>query len=42
MLGGFSTIEADTIDEAVDISKTWPGVDRGWIAVEVRPVLEMG
>ena len=42
VLGGFSVIEADTIDEAVDISKTWPGVDRGWITVEVRPVLEMG
>ena len=42
VLGGFSIIEADTIDEAADISKTWPGVDRGWITVEVRPVLEMG
>ena len=42
LLGGFSIIEADTIDEAVDISKTWPGVDRGWITVEVRPALEMG
>ena len=42
VLGGFSVIEADSIDEAVDISKTWPGVDRGWIVVEVRPVLEMG
>ena len=42
VLGGFSTIEADTIDEAADIAKTWPGVDRGWISVEVRPVLEMG
>jgi hypothetical protein len=42
VLGGFSIIDADTIDEAVEISKTWPGVDRGWITVEVRPVLEMG
>jgi len=42
VLGGYSIIEADTIDEAVDIAKTWPGVDRGWIAVEVRPALEMG
>jgi hypothetical protein len=41
-LGGYSLIDADTIDEAVDIAKTWPGVDRGWITVEVRPVLEMG
>ena len=42
VLGGYSVIEADTIDEAVEIAKTWPGVDRGWITVEVRPVLEMG
>jgi len=42
VLGGFSIIEADSIDEAADIAKTWPGVDRGWITVEVRPVLEMG
>ena len=42
VLGGYSVIEADTIDEAVEIAKTWPGVDRGWITVEVRPVMEMG
>jgi hypothetical protein len=42
VLGGYSVIEADTIDEAVEIAKTWPGVDRGWITMEVRPVIEMG
>jgi hypothetical protein len=42
VLGGFSAIEADSIDEAVEIAKTWPGVDRGWITVEVRPIVEMG
>jgi hypothetical protein len=42
VLGGFSAIEADSIDEAVEIAKTWPGVDRGWITMEVRPVVEMG
>ena len=41
VLGGYSVIEADSINEAVDIAKTWPGVDRGWITVEVRPVIEM-
>ena len=41
-LGGYSVIEADTIDEAVEIAKTWPGVDQGWITMEVRPVIEMG
>ncbi len=42
VLGGYSVMEADTIDEAVDITKTWPGVDRGWVTIEVRPVIEMG
>jgi hypothetical protein len=41
-LGGYSVLETDTIDEAVEISRTWPGVDRGWITIEVRPVIEMG
>jgi hypothetical protein len=42
VLGGYSVIDADSIDEAVEVAKTWPGVDRGWITVEVRPVIEMG
>jgi hypothetical protein len=42
VLGGYSLIDADSMDEAVDITKTWPGVDRGWITVELRPVIEMG
>jgi hypothetical protein len=39
VLGGYSVIEADTIDEAVELAKSWPGVDRGLITIEVRPVL---
>jgi hypothetical protein len=40
VLGGYSVLETDTYDEAVDISKTWPGVDRGLITIELRPVVE--
>jgi hypothetical protein len=40
-LGGYSVLETDTIEEAVEIAKTWPGVDRGWQTIEVRPVVEM-
>jgi hypothetical protein len=40
-LGGYSVLDTDTIEEAVEIAKTWPGVDRGWMTVEVRPVVEM-
>ncbi len=42
VIGGYSVVDADSIDEAVDVAKTWPGVDRGWITIEVRPVIEMG
>ena len=42
VLGGYSILDVDSIDEAVDISKSWPGVDRGWITIELRPVMEMG
>jgi hypothetical protein len=40
-LGGYSVLETDSIEEAVEIAKTWPGVDKGWMTVEVRPVVEM-
>jgi hypothetical protein len=40
-LGGYSILETDTLDEAVEIARTWPGVDRGWITIEVRPVVPM-
>jgi hypothetical protein len=42
VLGGYSVLDVATIDEAVEIAKTWPGVDRGWITIELRPVAEMG
>jgi hypothetical protein len=41
VLGGYSLVETGTIDEAVELAKTWPGVDRGWITMEVRPVMVM-
>ena len=40
VLGGYSVLETDTYEEAVEISKTWPGVDRGLITIELRPVVE--
>jgi hypothetical protein len=40
-LGGYSVLETDTAEEAVEIAKTWPGVDRGWITIEVRPTVPM-
>ena len=40
VLGGFSVLDVGSFDEAVDITKTWPGVDRGIITIELRPVVE--
>jgi hypothetical protein len=39
VLAGYSLLETGTMDEAVEIAKTWPGVDRGFVAIEVRPVM---
>jgi hypothetical protein len=38
ILGGYFVLEADTIDEAVEFARGWPGVDSGRITLEVRPV----
>ena len=40
-LGGYSVLDTDTIEEAIEIAKTWPGVDKGWMTIEVRPIVEM-
>lgn len=40
VIGGYSVLETDTIDEAVEISASWPGVSDGRITIEVRPVVE--
>ena len=40
-LGGYSVLDTDTIEEAIEIARTWPGVDKGWMTIEVRPVIEM-
>lgn len=40
-LGGYSVLETETMDEAVEIAKTWPGVAEGWTTIEVRPIIPM-
>jgi hypothetical protein len=40
VLGGYSVLETDTYDEAVEIAKSWPGVDRGLITIELRPLIQ--
>jgi hypothetical protein len=34
----FALLETDTVEEATEIAKTWPGADRGWVGVTLRPV----
>lgn len=40
-IGGYSVLETDTMDEAVELAASWPGVSEGWVTIEVRPVVEM-
>lgn len=37
-IGGFFVLECDSVDEAVELAKQIPGLDRG--AVEVRPAYQ--
>jgi hypothetical protein len=39
VLGGYSVLETETIDEAAEVAKGWPGVDRGLVTMELRPVV---
>lgn len=39
VLAGYSLLETDSVEEAVEMAKSWPGVDSGWIVMEVRPVM---
>ncbi len=37
-LGGYYVVEVDTIDDAVELAATLPGVERGLDRIEVRPI----
>jgi hypothetical protein len=39
VLAGYTLLETETVDEAVEMARTWPGVDRGLIVIEIRPVM---
>lgn len=38
VIGGFAILEAASMDDAVEMVKTWPGL---FVAIEIRPVIEM-
>jgi len=39
VIAGYSLLETADIDEAVALAQSWPGLDRGWVVMEVRPVM---
>lgn len=40
---GFALLETDTLEEAIEIAKTWPGADRGWVGLQLRaPLTDIG
>ena len=41
-ISGYTIFETTSITSAVEVAKTWPGVDRGWISIEIRPLAEPG
>ncbi|HEX6194322.1 MAG TPA: YciI family protein [Jiangellaceae bacterium] len=40
VIGGVTFLDADSLDEAVEIAAGWPGVAEGRVAIEVRPIIE--
>ena len=40
VVGGFSVIEADDLDAALAIAKTWPHLELPGTGVEVRPIVD--
>ena len=41
LIGGYSIVEARDIDQAVELSHSWPILAGGGGSVEVRPVMKM-
>ena len=40
VLGGYTLLQTPDMEAAVAVAGSWPGVQQGWIVIEVRPVLE--
>jgi len=40
VVGGVVILEAESIDDAVEVASTWPGLHHPGVSVEVRPVIE--
>lgn len=40
VIGGFSIIEVDNLDEAIALARTWPSLSIPESSVEIRPMVE--
>jgi hypothetical protein len=38
-IGGFVVLECDSLEEAVEVASSWPGMSDGSSTIEVRPVM---
>ena len=39
-IGGFSVIDVESLDAALELARSWPSLGFPGIAVEVRPIVE--
>lgn len=39
-IGGFVILEADTLEEALEVASSWPGLSSDSVSVEVRPTVD--
>jgi hypothetical protein len=38
-VSSFATLETDTVEEAIEIAKSWPGANRGWVGLQLRRLI---
>ena len=39
VIGGFSVVDVPDLDAAIELAKTWPGMDLPGVAIEIRPAV---
>ena len=39
-IGGFVILEAESLDDALEVASTWPGLSSSSVSVEVRPTVD--
>ena len=39
VIGGFSVIDVPDLDAAIELAKSWPGMELPGVAIEIRPIV---